>query len=65
MTLGSRLGMKVVAEGVEDASQLATLYAMGCDQIQGYYFAKPMPPQNVPEYVRKFANNGDTENYAA
>ncbi|MDO9283262.1 MAG: EAL domain-containing protein [Aquabacterium sp.] len=37
------LGMRTVAEGVETAQQLAALAAMGVDEFQGYYFARPMP----------------------
>jgi len=37
------LSLKVVAEGVETASQLSFLSAHGCDQMQGYYFSKPVP----------------------
>ncbi|HEY9101264.1 bifunctional diguanylate cyclase/phosphodiesterase [Chitinimonas sp.] len=40
--LGHRLGLKVVAEGVEDLATVEVLQAMGCDRIQGYVFGKPM-----------------------
>ncbi len=43
ITLGHSLNVIVVAEGVETADQLARLRAEGCDEIQGYYFGKPMP----------------------
>lgn len=41
------LNLKVVAEGVETADQLTYLKALGCDLIQGFYFAKPMPAKNI------------------
>ncbi|WP_249010015.1 bifunctional diguanylate cyclase/phosphodiesterase [Conexibacter sp. DBS9H8] len=43
INLGHDLGLKVVAEGVEDAPTLLKLSALGCDLIQGYYISKPMP----------------------
>ena len=39
------MGAKVVAEGVEDKTQLEFLQSVGCDMIQGYYFYKPMPEE--------------------
>ncbi len=38
-----RLGLNVVAEGVETESQMKRLRALGCDYLQGYYLAKPVP----------------------
>ena len=46
-TLGSGLGMDVVAEGIETADQLAFATAAGCDAGQGYYFARPLPAGEV------------------
>lgn len=43
LTLGQKLGMEVVAEGVETAAQVAMLQQEGCDYGQGYFFAKPLP----------------------
>ncbi|MBS1197372.1 MAG: putative signaling protein, partial [Proteobacteria bacterium] len=40
--LGRQLNMKVIAEGVETGQQLNLLKAMGCDEIQGYLYARPM-----------------------
>jgi diguanylate cyclase (GGDEF)-like protein/PAS domain S-box-containing protein len=54
ITLGSSMGMKVVAEGVEDADQLAALMRYGCDQIQGYHFGKPMPAGEVAGFLSGF-----------
>ncbi|MEK8033301.1 EAL domain-containing protein [Ideonella sp. DXS29W] len=39
------MGLRVVAEGVETPAQRDALVAMGCDELQGYLFAKPMSPQ--------------------
>lgn len=43
IALGHSFGLKVVAEGVETAYQQAYLHGMGCDELQGYYFSKPLP----------------------
>jgi diguanylate cyclase (GGDEF)-like protein len=43
--LAHALGLTVVAEGVETAAQRDVLRALGCDELQGYLFARPMPPQ--------------------
>lgn len=40
---GHRLGLEVVAEGVESAEQLALIREIHCDLAQGYYFFRPMP----------------------
>ena len=44
IALASSLGLTVVAEGVETDAQLAYLRANHCDQVQGYLFSRPMPP---------------------
>ena len=41
--MAKRLKMSVVVEGVETKEQLEFLRSIGCEFIQGYYFAKPMP----------------------
>lgn len=43
IALGHGLGLRIIAEGVENAGQLEWLKAHGCDQAQGYYFARPAP----------------------
>lgn len=48
--LAKNLSMLTVAEGVEDKAQVDFLASQGCDMIQGYYFAKPMPKG---EYVTR------------
>jgi diguanylate cyclase (GGDEF)-like protein/PAS domain S-box-containing protein len=45
--LAENLGLRSIAEGVETAEQLAFLRQLGCDQVQGYLFARPMPPTDI------------------
>jgi EAL domain-containing protein (putative c-di-GMP-specific phosphodiesterase class I) len=45
--VGQALSLTVVAEGVEERSQLVTLEAMGCELGQGYLLARPGPPEVV------------------
>lgn len=52
--LGSSMGMKVIAEGVENIEQLDLLRQQGCDQVQGFHFSQAMPAGEVPEYLRLF-----------
>ena len=50
--LAHGLGMKVVAEGVEDAQTAALVAGLGCDIGQGYFFARPMPLAQLVELMR-------------
>lgn len=47
------LNVPTVAEGVETESQLNTLKKMGCQIIQGYYFSKPVAPQEFAQFIEK------------
>ena len=47
------VGLRVIAEGVETASQLQRLRKMGCEFIQGYYVSKPLPPAAARELLIK------------
>ena len=49
VTLGHTLGMKVLAEGVEKDEQRVLLRLAGCDEMQGYLFAKPRPAVEIDE----------------
>ena len=51
--LSKMLNMKVLAEGVETKEQLELLRKMKCDEVQGFYYARPMPETEFVQYVRK------------
>ena len=51
--LTRNLRIQVIAEGVEHADQLSMLQALGCQMAQGYYFAKPLPSEQVVERVTR------------
>ncbi len=47
LSMAKSLNLKVVAEGVETKGQLELLKKMGCEEVQGYYFSRPLPPEGV------------------
>ena len=49
--LGHSLGLRLVAEGVEDEASLALVREWGCDQVQGYLLSRPMPAEAVLGWV--------------
>jgi diguanylate cyclase (GGDEF)-like protein/PAS domain S-box-containing protein len=53
MALARSLKMYTIAEGVETAAQLAFLRRQGCNEIQGYYFSRPLPPAEFEALLRE------------
>jgi EAL domain-containing protein (putative c-di-GMP-specific phosphodiesterase class I) len=53
LSLARALGLQVVAEGVETADQVDRLRRVGCDLMQGYYFGKPMPAEDVETFLQQ------------
>ncbi len=53
IALGEGLNLNTVAEGVENENQLAILYAIGCHQVQGYWFSRPLAPAAMAQWLRK------------
>ncbi len=49
------MGLKIVAEGVENKEMLESLEELGCDYIQGYYFSRPVPKDKFLEYIKNAA----------
>lgn len=52
VALGHALGLTVTAEGVETEEQVELLRKQGCDQIQGYFFSRPVGPDAMAELLR-------------
>lgn len=50
--MAKSLGLKVIAEGVENEAQMSFLRALRCDEIQGYYFSKPLTADEVSAKLR-------------
>lgn len=56
--LAHSLGLKAIAEGVETAGQLELLAREGCDELQGYYFSKPLPQAQAAQFLRDGVSMG-------
>lgn len=54
--LGRGLGMKLVAEGVEDQAGWDLVAELGCDEVQGYFVAKPMPGEEIIAWKQQWEN---------
>lgn len=53
VSMAHALGMTVVAEGVESVVQLRLLQLLECDEIQGYFIARPLPVEAIPDLLRQ------------
>lgn len=58
VTLAERLGAKTIAEGVETSEQRELLQAMGCDEIQGYWLARPLPIPLATAFLERVTQQG-------
>lgn len=58
LEIAAFLGVPVVAEGVETEEQYQLLKHAGCDIIQGYYFSRPVPPEEFGRLIEKERENG-------
>jgi predicted signal transduction protein with EAL and GGDEF domain len=57
ISMGRSLGLKVIAEGVETAEELDFIQHEHCDQAQGYYFSKPVPPEQLLIFLKTNDSN--------
>lgn len=51
--LGKRLGLQTIAEGIETKEQECALVAMGCEEVQGFLYAKPMPGNELLRFLER------------
>ncbi len=56
ISMAQAMKFDVIAEGVETLAQHEFLVDKGCDNIQGYYYAKPMPAEEMEEFIKNFPN---------
>ncbi len=59
MDIAGFLNIPVVAEGVEEENQIKLLKEMGCRIIQGYYFSKPVPPEEFVKFIERETERGN------
>jgi diguanylate cyclase (GGDEF)-like protein len=52
--LGHNLGLRMVAEGVENAETWTMLKALGCDVIQGYHLSRPLPQEEIETWIADY-----------
>jgi EAL domain-containing protein (putative c-di-GMP-specific phosphodiesterase class I) len=53
--LAHSLGMEIIAEGAEEREHMDLLMSLGCDEVQGYFIAKPMPAEKFVDFVNKYS----------
>jgi EAL domain-containing protein (putative c-di-GMP-specific phosphodiesterase class I) len=52
ISLAHSLDLKVIAEGVDAEEQARSLRRLGCDEMQGYLFSRPVPPDKVEDLLK-------------
>lgn len=57
IALAHNLGMEVIAEGVEDHHVLGVLQAFGCDHYQGFFFSRPVDPEQIPGIAEQYSGD--------
>jgi diguanylate cyclase (GGDEF)-like protein len=58
IALGHSLGLSVIAEGAETQKQIDFLRHEGCDEVQGYFFSRPIPAADVEAFLGRVADSG-------
>lgn len=58
INMGQTLNRKIIAEGVETQEQLDILKQYNCDEIQGYFFSRPLDPETFSHFIRNLDKSG-------
>jgi EAL domain-containing protein (putative c-di-GMP-specific phosphodiesterase class I) len=58
VAMGRALGITTVAEGVETAAQAKRLLELGCEEVQGFLFSRPVRADKLPEVVESLRTHG-------
>ena len=58
IALGHTLGLRIVAEGVEDLATAQVLGALDCEELQGYHFSRPLPVQELEAWACQHQPSG-------
>jgi diguanylate cyclase (GGDEF)-like protein len=61
IALGHSLGLEVVAEGAENQAHIDFLRNEGCDEVQGYFYSRPLPASDVTSFLRRRLDRGLAE----
>ncbi|MGV3581476.1 MAG: putative bifunctional diguanylate cyclase/phosphodiesterase [Methylophilus sp.] len=62
VAMAKALSLQVVVEGVETSEQLAFFAKAKCDRYQGYYFSKPVPPEDIPDLIKQLVTESQAFN---
>jgi diguanylate cyclase (GGDEF)-like protein len=57
ISMANNLHLKIIAEGVETEAQLDFLRQEGCEQVQGYYFSRPLSRENATQYLKDYSSD--------
>ena len=53
IAMGHSMGLKIIAEGIETIEHLKLLKEFGCDEAQGYFFSRPVPPDELVALLKQ------------